>query len=138
MADYDYDKLLEQARKQLPKTVLNQERFEIPHVKSMIIGSKTEFINFAEAAGIIRRKPEEILKFLSRELASFGEIDNRKVVFKGKFGNTMLNDKFRKYVSEFVLCKECGKPDTAVLREGRQRFLKCEACGAKRTLGRMK
>lgn len=138
MAKYDYDKLLEQARKQLPETVLKRERFEVPRVKSIVIGSKTEFINFAEAAGIIRREPEEVLKFMSRELASFGQAEGRKAVFKGRFGSAMLDEKFRKYVNEFVLCKECGKPDTHVIKEDRQRFLKCEACGARRSVRRMK
>ncbi|MEK6812055.1 MAG: translation initiation factor IF-2 subunit beta, partial [Nanoarchaeota archaeon] len=32
---------------------------------------------------------------------------------------------------EFVLCKECKKPDTELLREDRVTFIHCLACGAK-------
>ena len=43
-----------------------------------------------------------------------------------------INDKIKQYAHEFVLCPECGKPDTQIIREGEFSFLKCLACGAKK------
>jgi translation initiation factor 2 subunit 2 len=36
------------------------------------------------------------------------------------------------YTETFVLCSECGKPDTRINKEGRVLVLECEACGAHR------
>jgi len=35
------------------------------------------------------------------------------------------------YVEEFVLCRECKKPDTEIIKEGKFSMLHCLACGAK-------
>ena len=35
-------------------------------------------------------------------------------------------------MKEFVYCKECGKPDTKLIKDERKYYIKCEACGAKR------
>ena len=34
-------------------------------------------------------------------------------------------------MKEFVICKECGKPDTELKKENRLNFINCLACGAK-------
>lgn len=133
-----YDKLLEEARKQIPTEALTKERFELMKLKTMIVGNRTEVSNFAEAADNVRRESEHILKYMSKELASAGEISGRKALFNGKFGSIMLNEKFEKYAKEYVLCKECGKPDSKLIKEDRQTFLKCEACGARRSVLRLK
>jgi translation initiation factor 2 subunit 2 len=36
------------------------------------------------------------------------------------------------YTETFVLCSECGRPDTKINKEGRILVLECEACGAHR------
>ena len=41
------------------------------------------------------------------------------------------NNVFEQYAKEFVICKECGKPDTQIEKEDRLSFLHCLACGAK-------
>nr|1K81_A Chain A, PROBABLE TRANSLATION INITIATION FACTOR 2 BETA SUBUNIT [Methanocaldococcus jannaschii] len=33
-----------------------------------------------------------------------------------------------------VICRECGKPDTKIIKEGRVHLLKCMACGAIRPI----
>jgi translation initiation factor 2 subunit 2 len=45
-----------------------------------------------------------------------------------------INQKVEQYVKEFVLCKECGKPDTELSKEDRMSFVKCLACGAKHSV----
>lgn len=128
----DYLKLLKQARSQLPEEVLHHERFEIPELKSLMIGNKTEIVNFTGAADIINRDADQVIKFLNKELATSAELSGGKLILNGKFGNTIINDKFKKFVGTFVLCLECKKPDTKIIKEGRDYFLKCNACGARR------
>jgi len=47
-----------------------------------------------------------------------------------------LNIKFsiNQNSKEFVVCKECGKPDTELIKQGRITLIKCLACGAKHPL----
>lgn len=134
----DYLKLLKQARSQLPEEVLHHERFEIPEIKSLIIGNKTEIVNFTGAVDIINRDADQVIKYLNKELATSAELSGGKLILNGKFGNMIINDKFKKFVSTFVLCLECKKPDTKIIKDGRDYFLKCNACGARRYIKKLK
>ncbi len=134
MDEKDYAKMLDSAIEQLPEVSDKTERFEMPVLKVLIIGNKTEIVNFSAASKHIRRDDKELLKYMSKELATFGELGGGKATFVGKFGTIVINDKFKKYVNSFVLCKECGKPDTHMEKSGRQEILKCEACGARRPI----
>ena len=43
-----------------------------------------------------------------------------------------VDEKLKEYTDVFVICSECGRPDTRMVKEGRILLLECEACGAKR------
>ncbi len=70
------------------------------------------------------------MKFLSRELAAPASIQAGKLVLVGKIGNEKINQKVEAYAREFVICKECGKPDTELVKQQRFLFVRCSACGA--------
>jgi|SRR3989338_3841680 len=128
----DYEKLLKQARKELPSIVFEKERFEIPKVIGHIQGNRTIISNFMQIAGSLRRGPEHMLKFVLRELATPGEIKKSGGVIIGtKVSASRINEKIKQYAHEFVLCYECGKPDTKMEKDGNFSFLKCMACGAR-------
>ena len=128
----DYKKLLEQARKELPEIVFEKERFEIPKVRGHIQGNRTIITNFIQIANNLRREPEHMLKYVLRELATPGEIKKSGSVIIGtKISASRINEKIKQYVHEFVLCTECGKPDTKIEKDGDFSFLKCMACGAR-------
>ncbi|PIO00049.1 translation initiation factor IF-2 subunit beta [archaeon CG10_big_fil_rev_8_21_14_0_10_43_11] len=132
MDESAYKQLLEKARKELPEEVFKKSRFTVPSVESFIQGKKTIFSNFAKIIDYINRDKEHVLKFLSKELATSAVIESGKAVFIGKFSGTQIADKIKKYLKEFVICTECGKPDTHMQKENRVTFLKCAACGATR------
>ncbi|MDP7180773.1 MAG: translation initiation factor IF-2 subunit beta [Candidatus Woesearchaeota archaeon] len=128
----DYEKLLKKARKDLPEAVFQKERFEIPKVLGHIQGNKTIITNLNQIANILRRNVEHILKFILKELASPGEMKKSgSVIFGTKVPASRINEKIRKYANEFVLCPDCGKPDTKIEKEGSFAYLKCTACGSK-------
>jgi len=128
----EYKELLKNARKQLPKSVFEKERFEIPKIRGHIQGNKTILSNFLQIADILRRPAEHLLKYILKELATPGEIKKSGSVFVGtKVGASRINEKIRQYANEFVLCAECGKPDTKIEKEDKFTFLKCHACGAR-------
>ena len=49
-----------------------------------------------------------------------------------KISANRINEKISQYVKEYVLCPECGKPDTRLMKEDKFIFIKCSACGAKK------
>lgn len=128
----DYKHLLQRARKNLPeKNGQSSERFEVPKVKGHVEGNKTVISNFSQIVSTLNREQDHVLKFLQRELATPAQVDGQRLIFGRKLSSSLINSKIEEYAKNFVLCKECGKPDTKIVREDHFKFLKCSACGAK-------
>ncbi|MBI5073042.1 translation initiation factor IF-2 subunit beta [Candidatus Woesearchaeota archaeon] len=129
-----YEQLVEKAYKILPETIVEEERFVVPKVKGHIQGNSTVLSNFMQIADTIGRKPQHLLKYILKELATPGELRKNGVIIGTKMAAARINEKIEKYVEEFVLCRECHKPDTKLLKEGNFVFMKCMACGARHSV----
>lgn len=128
----EYKELLKRAREQLPQSVFEKERFEIPKVRGHLEGHKTIITNFTQISGTLRRETDHLLKYILKELATPGEVLRSGLLILGaKIPANRINDKIKQYAHEFVLCPDCGKPDTEIKKEGDFSFLKCSACGSK-------
>jgi len=130
----DYEKLLGKARKELPEKSVKTERFEVPKVRGHIQGNKTVISNFHQIADAIGREQEHMPKFILKELATPGELKSKAVIIGRKVSASMINEKIQAYVNKYVLCGECGKPDTKLIKEKSITFLKCTVCGAKQPI----
>jgi translation initiation factor 2 subunit 2 len=126
-----YLELLRRAKSALPQTKA-AERWEIPRAIVQISGKRTTVRNFIEIAKALRRDPQHIAKFLFKELAVPGNV-GEALELQGKFNSEQISRRIEDYAKEFVLCGECGKPDTQLTRKDRLWFIKCEACGAQRS-----
>ena len=126
-----YEKLLEEAYNKVKKVETNGDRFEIPKIEGHIEGKKTILTNFSQIASYLRRNPEHFQKFILKELATSGQKEGDRLVLNNKIPSSKINSKIEQYTKEFVVCKECGKPDTELTKENRLAFLHCLACGAK-------
>lgn len=112
-------------------------RFEIVKVKGHHEGVRTVISNFAKVASCLRRKPEHLLKFLGKELGIQGEIRGERLILSRKLTSKDINAKIEKYAKIYVICEECGKPDSE-LSEGKGKlFVHCLACGNKREVQRI-
>lgn len=127
----NYEKLLERAKANLPEIKQTTERFEIPKVTGHIQGNKTVISNFSMIAKTLNRDQNHLLKYLLKELASPGSIDGPRLILGRKISSSLINNKIEQYISEFVLCPVCKKPDTILKKEERITMMKCTACGAK-------
>ncbi|MCH7568346.1 MAG: translation initiation factor IF-2 subunit beta [Nanoarchaeota archaeon] len=127
----EYEQLLENAYKNIKSVVGNSERFEIPKVKGFVSGNKTIITNIREIVSYIRRPLEHLIKFLQKELAVYGKLENGRLTLKTRVNSNKVNEKIALYVKEFVLCHECKKPDTEIISERGIKFKHCLACGAK-------
>jgi len=128
----DYKAILENIRKDLPEVVFLKERFEIPKVLGHIQGNRTIISNFLQIASALRRDVDHLLKYVLKELATPGEIKKSGALILGtKVPASRINEKIRQYANDFVLCFECGKPDTTIVKENNLTYMRCTACGAK-------
>ena len=131
----EYEKMLESAYKKV-KQVSDKEgkRFEVPKIQGYFEGKKTILTNFFQIADYIRRNPEHFQKFILKELATSGHRDGDRLVLNIKVPSAKTNQKIEEYAKEFVLCRECKKPDTELIKENRLNFVYCLACGAKHSV----
>ena len=129
-----YEKLLEEAYKKVKQVNTSSSRFEILKIEGHFEGRKTILTNFFQIASYLRRNPEHFQKFMLRELAASGQREGDRLVLNIKVPSAKINQKIDQYVKEFVLCKECGKPDTELIKEDRLSFIHCLACGAKHSV----
>ncbi len=127
----DYEKMLKEAKEHLPEPVAGKERFEVPKVKGRIEGNKTIISNFSQIASILGRNQQHLLKYVLKELATPGTFRGQAVIFGSKIPAQKINEKIESYAEEFVFCKECGKPDTKMTKEGDIYYIKCQVCGAR-------
>lgn len=130
----NYEEMLNQAYEKIKKVKDNGERFEIPKVEGHFEGKKTILTNFFSIADYLRRKPEHFQKFLLKELATAGYREGNRLILNNKVPSTKINEKIQEYTKEFVICKECGKPDTELIKKDRLMFIHCLACGADRSV----
>jgi translation initiation factor 2 subunit 2 len=130
----DYEQLLNEAYDRVKKSEGNGERFEIPKVEGHFEGKKTIVTNFLQIASHIRRNPEHLQKYMLRELAASGQMEGDRLILNMNVPSAKMNQKIEQYIKEFVICGECGKPDTELLKEDRLTFIHCLACGAKHSV----
>ncbi len=131
----DYDELLKAAYEKLPKRSEEKERLVIPEPQIQPDGLRTIIVNFGEIAAAMGRDEKHFFKFLVKELATSGEFKGKSLVVIGKFNKFVVQNKIDLYMKKFVTCPECNRPDTKIEKSDRFTFLKCDACGARSSLG---
>jgi len=134
----DYESLLSKAFEKLPKKEEQIDRFKVPMAETMIQGNQTIIKNFGQIAETLRRDPHHILKYLTKELATPAGLSDSRAILQAKISQKMVQQKIEEYVVDYVLCKECKRPDTKLTKEERITFIKCEACGAKSSVKAIK
>jgi len=134
MNDDEYMALVERAKSRLPEDIARHERFQVPEPDVFIEGKNTVLRNFGDIVDALNRKPEDVFQYLQRELGTSGLLQGRRIIFKGKLTSQQIGARIKSYVENYVLCSECGRPDTRIEKEGRTLILACDACGARRPI----
>jgi len=126
--------MLEAGYENMPESVKHRERFVIPKIKGHVEGNKTILSNFGQIVVALRRPKEHIIKFLLKELAAPGELRRTDLIIGRKVSSILINEKIKKYADTYVICSECGKPDTKLKKENNINYLVCSACGNKQVV----
>ncbi|MFH1255742.1 MAG: translation initiation factor IF-2 subunit beta [Candidatus Diapherotrites archaeon] len=133
----EYEKMLDRAYALLPKEALAKERFEMPRVEAFIQGNKTIIRNFGQIVKALNREERHIIKFITNETAAPATLSDGKVTINSKFSQQQVVKLFDNYLNQYVLCHECGKPDTRFIEQHGVKVLKCDACGATKPVKRL-
>ncbi len=133
-----YEALLNKAYEEVTGPSEDGERWSYPEPRVNLEGKTTILENFSEIAAALRRDEDHVMKFLLGELGTAGKIDGNRAIFNGKFEDSLFSPMIRSYVDDYVICSECGKPDTKLSKDDRILILKCEACGSHRPVRKRK
>jgi len=138
MTDASYKELLKRVQSKTQMQRIDDDRFKVPKAEIFFEGNTTVLKNFDKIADMINRDQDHVMKFLLGSVGTAGEIDGGRAVFQGKIPPKTLQDRLIEYIDTYVICTECKRPDTHLLKKERTIVIRCDACGAFRSVGSMK
>jgi translation initiation factor 2 subunit 2 len=128
----DYDEMLDRAIEETPDIEGGSDRFDVPDPDVRQEGNVSVYENFQATVRRLSREEDHVMKFLQNEIGTSGHIDESgRARLTGEFSERRIKNAIEAYTEEFVLCSECGLPDTHIVREQGAVLLQCEACGAR-------
>jgi translation initiation factor 2 subunit 2 len=128
----DYDDMLDRGIDETPDIEGSSRRFSVPDPEVRQEGHATVFENFKQVCDDLGRAGDHVLKFLQTELGTSAHIDESgRARLTGEFDSDRIHDALSSYADQYVLCSECGLPDTNIEREQGTEVLQCDACGAR-------
>jgi translation initiation factor 2 subunit 2 len=126
-----YDDHLDRALERSPDITGTGERFSLPTPEVRQEGNVTVYENFQTTVDRLGREADHVVKRLQNELGTSGHIDESgRARLTGSFAADRVEDAIDTYAEEYVLCSECGLPDTRLERDRGALIVRCEACGA--------
>jgi translation initiation factor 2 subunit 2 len=102
--------------------------------------TKSTWLNFADQAKALNRDTQHILNYFMSELGCDGTIGaNEEMILTGGYQAKNFLRLIRKYIEDFVKCKDCKGYVTEIEKDPktRLRFLKCKKCQASRTVNKI-
>lgn len=112
-------------------------RYKMPAVYGKIEGSgngiKTVIPNITEVGTALHRQPAEVNKFFGTELGAQSRYaaETDRAIVNGAHTDAVLQELVHKYIEKFVICPNCGLPETDYKIKNDTIYHKCMACGAK-------
>lgn len=134
MPDSEYRKLLKNFQNKPFIRARNDDRFKLPEIEIFYEGNTTLIRNFDKISDAINRDQDHILKILLGGLGTAGEVNKGRLIFQGKIPLKSIQERMREYIDTFVMCSECNRPDTHLVKQGRTILIRCDACGAFRSV----
>ena len=138
MSDLNYKELLKKVQSETSSKKIEEERFKLPPAEIFYEGNTTILKNFDKILNAINRDADHLLKFLLGSVGTAGEIVGGRTVFQGKIPPKTIQDKLIEYIDTYVICSECNRPDTHLVKKDRTILIRCDACGAFRSVGSIK
>lgn len=85
----------------------------------------TTILNIVSICSSINRDIDSLKRYLNRYHKTQIKKDGEQLILKGCIPNHVIEESIDTYIQRFVLCKNCGNPET----EMKDNKLSCLACG---------
>ena len=132
----DYEDQLGRALEETPDIEGSGSRFSLPDPEVRQEGNVTVYENFQSTLDTLDREDTHVMKYLQNEMGTSANIDERgRLRLTGEFRPSRVREAIEEYAEGYVLCSECGLPDTRLETENGAKVLRCEACGARSAAG---
>lgn len=130
---YLIDRLYEQLNQN--SELSNKKKISLVRPEVSSANKKTYIKNFKEMCQRLNREMSEVQKFFEDELIAKSSIDAKgALIISGMFKQNGIQKILLNYIKQFVICKECGNGETALLKENRILFLDCKKCLSKKAI----
>lgn len=131
-----YDDYLDRAMEEKPDIEGSASRFEVPDPEVRQEGNATIYENFQATLDRLDRDQDHVMKAMQDELGTAANIDERgRLRLTGDFKQRRVASAIEEYAADFVICPECGLPDTNLVTEKGATMIRCDACGALSSTG---
>ena len=131
----DYHEMLDELYQRLEKFVPKADvRWEPPEFKVIPEKKRVRIVNFRQVCDSLKRNVEFCRKWFSKQCATPANLDGQVLILNTRLSPNFLADKLKLFIKKFVICKECGRPDTELVHEKGTIILYCHACGARYTV----
>ncbi len=126
----NYEDLLTQAFETMPEVTSTHSRWSLPEPKVRPEGNVTVYENFKNTVEILNREADLVLKFLQNEFGTSANIDDTgRARLTGSFSTDRVFSVIKSFSQAYVICPECGLPDTKLQEKNNSLMLHCEGCG---------
>lgn len=132
----DYESSLDRAMDAVPDIQSDGERLSVPDASAQKDGAFTRLTNLQDIAETVSRNPDHLHRFIQRDLGTNGKLTEGVGRYNGSFSGSDFDTAIKAYVQAYVLCAECGLPDTRLVTEDGTPMLRCDACGAFRPVSK--
>jgi translation initiation factor 2 beta subunit (eIF-2beta)/eIF-5 len=102
------------------------QRYKMPRLIIIHRKGHTIIENIDEISKSLNRSPNEMMKMFSQNLGTSMNMKNKSV--PGIHTFEQLNDHLRDYIDNYILCSDCGNPETQYAKIKNQLAIKCSAC----------
>jgi len=127
----DYEEQLDRALSETPDIEEDGDRSQVLEPTVRQEGNVTVYENFQETLDRLDREEELLLRYLQNELGTSAYIDERgRARLTGEFTRDRIRDAVEAFSETYVICPECGLPDTHLVEEKGATMISCDACGA--------
>ena len=134
----EYEASLDRALDAVPDIGSAGNRLSVPDAGAQSDGAFTRFTNLDAVADALNRDTDHVHRYVQQTLATSGKLDEGVGRYNGNFDASDFERVIDDYTEEYVLCSECGLPDTRLVQENRTLMLRCDACGAFRPVSKNK
>lgn len=126
MSDWnEIDNPYDDALNNLPEGLRNA----LPKMDIVYQGKETVIKNFEKIINQLKREANDLKRYFTKELGTRAKIKGKQLIFMNKFPKSLIESTLSEYIKKFIICPNCGKPDTILKGKKKNLELICAACG---------